>query len=99
MSQLVPLLVAVLGLWLCLCLYTGFALRLGLFCLVVLAGLALNMAWMVMALEAHPFEVNALVAQGSLVTYGLCAFGLGWFAGRMHRRWQASRLDRDGDED
>jgi hypothetical protein len=55
-------------------------------------GLALNMVWMMGGLDAHPLEVHALIAQASVTLYALCAFGLGWFVGRIARAWAASRV-------
>ncbi|UWR12752.1 hypothetical protein [Sulfitobacter mediterraneus] len=94
MSLLVASLVAVLAVWMLACAWTGFHFNIKRFIAVLIIGLGLNMIWMMGWLNAHPFEINALIAQASAVLYALCAFGAGWFAGRIHRAWVASRVDQ-----
>lgn len=94
MSLLVALLVLVLAIWMAACAWTGFQFNIKRFVAVLIIGLGLNMIWMMGWLNAHPFEINALIAQASAVLYALCAFGAGVFAGRIHRAWVASRVDQ-----
>ena len=61
-----------------------------------MAGLALNMAWMMIGLNARLLEINALIAQASAALYACAAFGCGWLAGRIMREWRASRVDSGG---
>lgn len=92
MTLLVAALISVLSVWLLACAACGFHQRLVGFVAVVCAGLALNACWMVFGLAAHPFERNALIAQGSACLYAFCAFGVGWFMGRVRRAWNDSRI-------
>lgn len=94
MSLLVALLVLVLAIWMAACAWTGFQFNIKRFVAVLIIGLGLNMIWMMGWLNAHPLEINALIAQASAVLYALCAFGAGVFAGRIHRAWVASRVDQ-----
>jgi 4-amino-4-deoxy-L-arabinose transferase-like glycosyltransferase len=96
-SVYVPYLLAVLAVWLLVCIYTGFRLRFMLFVCVLLIGLGLNALWMMTALEARPLERSALVAQASLLVYGLCAFGVGFLARRIRRTWKQGEVDSPED--
>ena len=89
---MILMLLAVLGVWMLACGWAGYHRKLMRFAAILLAGLALNMFWMFSALGAHPFEMHALMAQGSATIYALCAFGAGWFAGRVRRAWVDSRV-------
>lgn len=91
-STLAPL-IAALCLWMAVCAWCGYRRRFIAFLAFLLGGLALNMLWMTLALHAHPFELNALVAQSAATLYALCAFGIGWFGGRIRRAWQDSRVE------
>lgn len=93
MTGVVIPLMAVLAVWIVACIYCGYKLRIFAFLAVLVAGLALNLCWMVLGLKAHPFEPHALVAQASLAVYGICAFGLGLLIGRAVRRWRATAVD------
>ena len=64
MNMTLILLVTILLLWMAACTLCGYRGRFVGFLGVLLAGLTLNMAWMVYGLQAHPFEMNALIAQG-----------------------------------
>lgn len=97
MSGTLFALVSALVLWMTLCGLCGFFRRYGRFFAVLVLGWGLNTLWMVLGLGAHPLEVNALVAQTALTTYGLVAFGLGWLVGRLRRRFQDSAVDEDTD--
>lgn len=99
MNLLVAALIAVFVLWMLACAAAGFLARLKLFALALLAGLTLNMAWMMLGLGARPLEANALIAQASLTLYGLCAFALGWFFGRLARRLRQTHVDSGGVSD
>jgi len=92
MNMTLILLVTILLLWMAACTLCGYRGRFVGFLGVLLAGLTLNMAWMVYGLQAHPFEMNALIAQGAASLYAVCAFGMGWFAARIRRAWQDSRI-------
>lgn len=89
---MVALLIAIWIGWMLACAACGFARRYMMFVGVLLGGLALNMLWMVYALQAHPFEVNALMAQTAAVVYATCAFAIGAIAGRFLRAWRDSRV-------
>lgn len=89
-SSMATLIIA-LCLWMAACAWFGFQRRYVGFLAVLLGGLALNMVWMVFGLNAHPFELSAIIAQMAAVLYALCAFGVGWFAGRIRRAWRESR--------
>lgn len=92
MTPLIATLIAVLAIWLLACAWCGYRQRLIGFVAVVCAGFALNACWMVFGLNARPFEPNALIAQASAGLYAFCAFGLGWFTGRIRRAWRDSRV-------
>lgn len=93
MTLVATALIGILVLWMTAVAYVGFARRYVIFVALLAAALALNMVWMVWGLRAHPFELNALIAQGALTLYGLCAFGAGWFAGRIRLAWRESRVE------
>ncbi|NNK15991.1 MAG: hypothetical protein HKP51_03695 [Sulfitobacter sp.] len=86
------LLVTTLLLWMAACAICGYRGRFVGFLGVLLAGLTLNMVWMVYGLQAHPLETNALIAQGAASLYAVCAFSIGWFAARIRRAWRDSRI-------
>ena len=96
MNMLVLILVSVLILWMLAGAYCGYYVRIVRFFAVLIAGLAMNMGWMMIGLNAHPLEVNALIAQASAALYACAAFGCGWLAGRIMREWHASRVDSGG---
>ncbi|NNE52690.1 MAG: hypothetical protein HKN30_09840 [Sulfitobacter sp.] len=93
-----PLFILILALiiWVLACAYAGFALRFRLFAVALLSGLCLNYLWMLLGLGAEAFEFNVMVAQASLTLYGLCAFAIGWFLGRLVRQWRESQVDSGG---
>jgi hypothetical protein len=93
MSMLLAILVGVLAIWMLAAAWCGYRASLWRFAVVLLIGLGLNMAWMVLGLDARPFERHALVAQAAATLYALCAFGLGWLVGRFRRAWDSSRVD------
>ncbi|MDD9721232.1 hypothetical protein PVW51_11020 [Sulfitobacter sp. PR48] len=93
MSPTIMALIAVLAVWMLACAFQGYRARLLGFLGVLILGMALNMLWMALHLNATPLEGNALMAQAALVLYGLCAFGFGWLAGRLVRQFRASRVD------
>ncbi|KIN61492.1 hypothetical protein Z945_2484 [Sulfitobacter noctilucae] len=86
------LLFGILVVWMLACAACGFTRRYLRFLSVLLAGLALNLSWMVFGLQAHPFEVNVLMALTAALIYGVCAFFIGGFAGRIARAWRDSRV-------
>lgn len=86
-------LLAVFAFWMLVCGWCGFRARALAFFGVLLVGLALNAAWMVLGLDARVFEPYALVAQVSLILYGVGGFGVGWLIGRFMRRWRDSQVD------
>ena len=96
MNMLVLILVSLLIFWMLACAYCGYHLRILRFFAVLMAGLALNMAWMMIGLNARLLEINALIAQASAALYACAAFGCGWLAGRIMREWRASRVDSGG---
>ena len=96
MNMLVLILISLLIFWMLACAYCGYHLRILRFFAVLMAGLALNMAWMMIGLNARLFEINALIAQASAALYACAAFGCGWLAGRIMREWRASRVDSGG---
>jgi hypothetical protein len=93
MNLTVAGLIGALGVWMLGCAYQGYRARFVGFLGVLLVGLALNTLWMALHLNAHPLELNAIVAQIALMLYGVCAFGFGWLAGRLVRQLRASRVD------
>lgn len=93
MSVTVVTLVLVLAIWMLICAWCGFRKRFVAFAGALIAGLALNMVWMVFGLQAKPFGANALMAEMSALMYGVAAFGIGWLAGRLVRQWRASRVE------
>lgn len=92
MSTLIVVMIAVLVVWMLACAWCGFRKRFGLFAVALLGGLALNMASMMIGLDARFLEPNALMAQGAVTLYGICAFGFGWLVGRVARAWQSSSV-------
>ena len=93
MTPTVLVLAGILVLWMSICVWCGFTRRFRTFAVVLLAGLALNFAWMVLGLGAHLLERHALMAQAAVVLYGLCAMAAGWLAGRLVRHWRATRVE------
>tara|TARA_R110002072_G_scaffold18676_14_gene69732 strand:- start:476 stop:757 length:282 start_codon:yes stop_codon:yes gene_type:complete len=93
MTMTVATLVMVLAVWMLVCGWCGYRRRVFAFLAVLLAGLALNMAWMVFGLNARPFEANALMAETSALMYAIGAFGVGWLAGRLARQWQSTQVE------
>lgn len=93
MSLTVTSMIALLVVWMLACAWTGYHQRFARFAALVLVGLGINMLWIVIGLKAHPLELNALMAEASLLLYLIFAFGIGWLAGRLARQWQASRVD------
>ena len=91
-SYLAPV-IGVLCLWMIACAWCGYQRRYVGFLAVLLGGLALNALGMAYLLNAQPFEANALMAQTAAVLYAFCAFGVGWFAGRIRRAWRESRAE------
>lgn len=94
MNVAVGTLAGLLAFWMAACCFCGLHRRFVAFLAILFVGLAANMCWMVFGLQARPFEVDALIAQGSVVLYAFCAFGAGWFAGRIRRAWQESSVER-----
>ncbi|MDF1729357.1 MAG: hypothetical protein P1U53_16575, partial [Sulfitobacter sp.] len=72
-----PYLLVALALYLSLAAWAGYGRRWQLFGAAILGGMGLNQLWMMLALDARPFEIHALIAQGSLLLYGLTAGGAG----------------------
>ncbi|MBA97697.1 MAG: hypothetical protein ACU0CQ_10300 [Sulfitobacter sp.] len=95
MTTTLALLIMVLVVWMIAAGWCGFAKRFFGFVLVLAIGLALNWGWMVWGLDAKPFEHPVLVAQGAAIGYALCAFAIGWMAGRITREFQATRIERN----
>lgn len=93
MTPTIAILIATLAVWMLACAYQGYRARFWGFAGVLVLGMALNMLWMAVHLNATPLEGNALMAQAALVLYGLCAVGFGWLAGRVVRQFRASRVD------
>ena len=91
MSGVVMILIAVLAVWMLACAWCGFYVRFLRFLAVLIAGLALNMVWMMTALDAKPFEPNAIMALAAAVLYAVSAFGGGYLVGRMVRQFRQSR--------
>ncbi|HSG56841.1 MAG TPA: hypothetical protein VLA45_15440, partial [Paracoccaceae bacterium] len=76
------MLLVLLAVWMLGCGYAGYARRFGLFAVILCGGIALNTAWMVLGLQAHPLEGAAVIAHAAAVMYGLGALGTGWLIGR-----------------
>lgn len=93
MTLIIALLVAALAAWMLACGYQGYRARFAGFFGVLAIGVGVNMVWMAVHFNAPPLDPNALIAQGALTLYGLCAFGFGWLAGRLVRQFRASRVD------
>ena len=94
MTPLIWMLVALFALWMAACALCGFRARPLRFLLILAVGLAGNMIWMVLGLDARPFEPHAILAQASATLYALCAFGIGWLVRRVMRAWQAGRITK-----
>ncbi|WP_370401855.1 hypothetical protein [Sulfitobacter sp. JB4-11] len=92
MSLTVTSLIALLCVWMLACAWTGYHKRFARFAALLLVGLGVNMLWIVAGLKAHPLDPNALLAEVSLLLYGVFAFGMGWLVGRLVRQWQSSRV-------
>ncbi len=93
--MLIPVLTAVLALWMFGCGYAGYTKRFGLFVIIAGLGMGLNTVWMMVGLEAHPLSPPALMAHGAATLYALCALATGWLAGRMVRSFRESRVIRN----
>ncbi|QUJ75111.1 hypothetical protein KDD17_08690 [Sulfitobacter albidus] len=83
----------VLFVWMFGCAYAGYARRFGLFAVVAFGGMALNTAWMVVGLGAHPFEGAAMFAHAAAVCYAFSALALGFLIGRLMRALHESRVE------
>lgn len=92
MTPLVWFLGTLLVLWMLACAFCGFRGRFWHFVAVLGAGLALNTMWMVFGLDAHPFEVHALIAHAAAILYASAAFGTGLLLGRLIRQIKASSV-------
>ena len=90
------ILVLCLALWMGACAYCGYQRRFLGFLAVLLAGLAVNMAWLMQGLSAHPFDVHALVMDAALTIFAVCAFAAGLYAHRVRRVWQETKVDDPG---
>ncbi len=97
MTPTLFVLVAVLALWMAAAGWCGYHKRFAGFVLVLLAGLALNAAWMIWGLGAKPFEMPVIYAQIAASGYALCAFMTGWLVGRLVRQLRDTRIDKDAD--
>ena len=86
-------LIGVLICWMAVCAWCGYRRRFALFAAVLLCGLALNAGWMVLGLDADPFEPHLVMALFAMALYGLVAFGCGWLASRVVSHWRASHVD------
>lgn len=96
MSGTVIMLIVSLVVWMVMCGWCGYGLKFVRFLGVLLAGLALYMAWLVTAMEVALTEPNAVMALTATVLYGVCAFGAGYLTGRVVRQFRASRVERGG---
>ncbi|MFD2738531.1 hypothetical protein ACFSUD_03015 [Sulfitobacter aestuarii] len=97
MSLLLVLLVGILLLWLLACGWAGYRLRPLALIAILCGGLALNSAWMVFGLDAHPLERHALTAHAAAILYAFSAFGIGYLIGRVMRHWRADRVEERPD--
>ncbi len=88
--MLIPVLTAILALWMFGCGYAGYTKRFGLFVIIAGLGMALNTVWMVFGLDARPFSSPALMAHGAATLYALCALATGWLVGRLVRSFRES---------
>lgn len=93
MTPLAIMLIAVLLVWMTACVWTGYGARAKTFAVVLGVGLALNMAWMMIGLDAHVLEPHALVAEAAIALYGISAFGFGWLIGRVKKAWRESAVE------
>ena len=87
------ILISILVVWMLAAGWCGLMRRYGGFVLVLLAGLALNWAWMIWGLGAKPLERPVFMAQAAATGYAVCAFLAGWLAGRITRELRANRPD------
>lgn len=87
MNVTVGTLVGILAAWMALCCFCGLQRRYVWFFAVLFGGLALNMMWMVLALNATVYEQNVWIAEGSVTLYGVVAFFIGRFIGRIRAAW------------
>ena len=92
MSGTVLALAVVLLAWMALCAMCGLRWRPIVFLAALAGGLALNLAWMVLGLDAKPFEPHALMAQGALALYGIGSFGAGLLARRLVQAWRETAV-------
>ncbi|MGJ5618556.1 hypothetical protein [Sulfitobacter sp. MF3-043] len=93
MSMTVTTMLALLAVWMLVCAWCGYRIRVIAFLGLLLLGIGLNMAWIVFGLKAAPFEAHALMAQAALAMYGIGTFGIGFLVGRLARQFRASRVE------
>jgi hypothetical protein len=91
-TTLVAVLGAILLLWMLACGWCGYRRRLLWFLLVLLAGLGLNMSWMVFGLGGHPFEPHALMAHAAAILYASGSFVVGFLISRVVRQFRATSV-------
>jgi putative Mn2+ efflux pump MntP len=92
-NGLILILGAFLVVWMGACVYYGYKARIVAFLAVLCTGLAINLTWMMVGLNARLTEPNLLIALASAAVYGVCAFGFGMLVGRLVRAWRASAVD------
>lgn len=92
MTSLAVILVTVLVIWMSACAACGYRSKVWAFVVVLVLGLGMNMAWMMIGLDARALEPHALIAQASVALYGCSAFGFGWLLGRVRRAWRESAV-------
>lgn len=96
MSGTLMMLIVALAVWMSMCAWCGFSLRIVRFLGVLVSGLTLYLVWLVTALEVSPLEPHAVMALTATVIYGACAFGAGYLAGRVVRQFRSSRVEGEG---
>jgi putative Mn2+ efflux pump MntP len=92
-NGLVIILVTMLAVWMIAAAYCGYKMLLRRFVTVLCAGLAVNVAWMMLGLNASLTEPSFLITLVASGMYALCAFGCGVLTGRLVRQWRASAVD------
>lgn len=95
MKPIVAALIGVLVMWMLACAICGYHRRFVAFLAIALGGIALNIAWMVIGLDADPFGKHALVAHAAASLYAISSVLTGWVVGRVVRRLREKAPQED----
>lgn len=80
---MIATLMGIVILWMLACAVCGYWGRFILFLGIAIGGIALNITWMVVGLEAYPFTNHALRAHFAAVVYAVSSFVSGWVLRRL----------------